>query len=73
MLANGVGIVDGDFSGNADEYHAALYNFSDTPVQVARGERVVQGVFKTYEKAKWDEVDDLENKSRGGFGTTGVI
>ncbi len=73
MLANGVGIGDRDFSGNNDEYHAALYNFSDAPVSIDRGERIAQGVFKPYEKAEWEEVDDLENINRGGFGTTGKI
>ncbi len=71
MLASGVGIGDRDFSGNEDEYHAALYNFSDKEVAIERGERLVQGIFKAYENAEWQEVDDLENKSRGGFGTTG--
>lgn len=71
MLANGVAIGDRDFSGNKDEYHAAIYNFSDSPVSIERGERVAQGIFKKYDKAEWEEVDDLGNKDRGGFGTTG--
>ena len=70
MLANGVGVVDRDFCGNEDEYHAALYNFTDKPVEVARGERIAQGVFKKYDKAEWDEVEDLGNKTRRGFGST---
>jgi len=71
MLANGVGIIDQDFCGNEDEYCAAVYNFTDEVVAVARGERIVQGVFKPYEKVEWEEVDDLKNQTRGGFGTTG--
>lgn len=71
MLANGVAIGDRDFSGNKDEYHAAIYNFSENPVSIERGERVAQGIFKKYDKAEWEEVDDLGNKNRGGFGTTG--
>ncbi len=71
MLANGVAIGDRDFCGNNDEYHAALYNFSDFPVSIERGERLVQGILKKYDKAEWDEVDELKNKDRGGFGTTG--
>src|SRR3989344_4137869 len=73
MLANGVGIGDRDFSGNKDEYMAALYNFTDHEVPVERGERLMQGIFKQYGKAEWEEVDDLGNKDRGGFGTTGAI
>ena len=73
MLANSVGIGDRDFSGNKDEYMAALYNFTDLEVPVERGERLVQGIFKKYGKAEWDEVEDLGNRDRGGFGTTGQI
>jgi len=72
MLANGVGIMDHDFCGNDDEYHAALYNFIDAPVSIKRGERIVQGILKKHERAEWEEVDDLQNPTRGGFGTTGA-
>lgn len=72
MLANSIGIGDTDFSGNEDEYHAALYNFSDKPVTLERGERICQGFFRKYERAEWEEVDDLKTKSRGGFGSTGL-
>lgn len=72
MMANGVGVVDEDFCGNGDEYKAALYNFTDSAVVVARGERIVQAILKPYEKADWCEVDDLDQISRGGFGTTGI-
>jgi len=72
MMANGVGVVDEDFCGNGDEYKAALYNFTDSAVAVSRGDRIVQAILKPYEKADWDEVDDLERETRGGFGTTGI-
>ncbi|MDP2668513.1 MAG: dUTP diphosphatase [bacterium] len=73
MLANNVAIGDTDFSGNADEYHAAVYNFSDKPVSIEKGERITQGFFRKYDRAEWKEVEDLGNKSRGGFGSTGLI
>lgn len=72
MLANSIGIVDQDYCGNDDEYLAALYNMTDNAVQVDRGERIMQGMLKKYERAEWEEVDDLTNPSRGGFGTTGM-
>jgi len=71
ILANGIGIGDPDFSGDTDEYTAALYNFTDKPVKIEAGERIVQGVFVKFERAEWDEVDKLENPQRGGFGSTG--
>ncbi len=73
MMANSVGIGDRDFSGNNDEYTAALYNFSDTDVTVARGDRIVQALLFQYGIAEWEEVDNMESESRGGFGTTGHI
>lgn len=72
MLANGIGIMDEDYAGNDDEYHAALYNFTDKPVAVERGERVVQIVVLPYDRATWNEVDSFAAPSRGGFGTTGL-
>jgi len=71
MLANGIGIVDRDFCGKDDEWHAAVYNFTDEPVLVERGARIAQGLLKRYEKAEWQEVEDLDNPTRGGFGSTG--
>ena len=72
MLVNGVGVGDGDFSGNLDEYVAALYNFTDAPVTVERGDRIVQGLMVPVVQCGWDEVEDMGGVSRGGFGTTGV-
>lgn len=71
MLANGIGVVDPDYCGDEDEFRAAYYNFTDKPVRVDRGERIAQGMFVKFVRAEWDEVDKLENKTRGGFGTTG--
>ena len=73
MMANSVGIGDRDFSGNDDEYTAALYNFSDATVTIERGDRIVQALLFQYGTFEWEEVDDMESESRGGFGTTGHI
>ena len=73
MLANNVAIGDTDFSGNEDEYRAALYNFTDKPVTIEKGERITQGFFRKYDRAEWEEVDDLSAESRGGFGSTGLV
>ncbi|MEK7138117.1 MAG: dUTP diphosphatase [Patescibacteria group bacterium] len=71
FLANGIGIVDPDFSGNEDELKAAYFNFTAQPVLVEKGERIAQGTFVKIEKADWHETDELGNPTRGGFGTTG--
>lgn len=69
--ANGIGIIDADYCGDEDEIKAALLNFTDTPVTVEKGDRVMQAIFMQYERADWEEVDAMPNKTRGGFGSTG--
>jgi dUTP pyrophosphatase len=72
MFANGIGIMDEDYCGDADEYRAILYNYTDEPVLVARGERVAQFVVLPYDKVVLKEVDTLGAPDRGGLGTTGL-
>ena len=72
MPVHGVGIIDPDYSGDEDECKAPYFNFTDFPVTVERGERIAQGTFVKIEKPEWEEVDELTNKTRGGFGTTGA-
>lgn len=72
FFANSVGIVDKDFSGNNDEYRAFVYNYTDAPITIERGERIAQAVFVSYKKVEFDEVDDLGHDDRSGFGSTGV-
>lgn len=70
-MANGVGIMDADYSGDEDEYKAAYYNFTDSPVVIEKGERIAQIVCVKIETPKIKEVLKMKNKTRGGFGTTG--
>lgn len=72
MMANGIGIGDEDFSGDNDEYHAALYNFTDVPVALKRGDRIVQMIVLPFDRVMWNEVASLGNPDRKGFGTTGL-
>jgi dUTP pyrophosphatase len=71
MMANGIGIIDSDYSGNDDEVKAAYFNFSATPVAIEKGERIAQGTFVKISHPEWIEMDEMPNKTRGGFGTTG--
>jgi len=71
MLANGIGIVDQDFCGPDDEIKIQVYNFTDKPVEVKKGDRLAQGLFLHLERVEWEEITSLPEKSRGGFGSTG--
>ena len=72
IIANGVGIIDSDFSGDNDEIKAVYYNFTDEPVVIEKGERIAQGIIEKREDVNWEEVDVMGNKDRGAFGTTGA-
>src|SRR3989344_4463542 len=44
-MPQSVGIIDSDFSGPNDEISLVVYNFTDKPVSVSKGERLAQGIF----------------------------
>ncbi|MFA6486370.1 MAG: dUTP diphosphatase [Candidatus Magasanikbacteria bacterium] len=71
MLGNGVGVIDQDYCGPQDEIKLMVYNITDAPVTITRGERVAQGIFLPVQIAEWQEVDEIASASRGGFGSTG--
>lgn len=70
-LANGIGVIDQDYHGPKDEIGILLYNFTDMPVAVKRGDRLAQGLIVPIAKARWEEVAQIKEESRGGFGSTG--
>lgn len=68
-----VGVIDRDFSGPEDEIMLQLINFTDKPVELKKGERIAQGLFLPVDRVEWDEVAQIRQKSRGGFGSTGGL
>ena len=71
MVANGVGVVDSDYSGPQDEIKIAVLNFRTTAATVSCGDRIAQGIFLPAPRITWTEIDDLPSPTRGGFGATG--
>lgn len=71
VLANSVGIVDQDFCGPDDEIKLQVRNATDQPVRIAKGTRIAQAMFVKIERGEWEEVEKLDNPSRGGWGSTG--
>src|SRR6187401_3435895 len=67
MVANGVGIIDSDYCGPADEVKIEVFNFTANPVSVRRGDRLAQGVLLPYARAEWQEVVSSDRETRGGF------
>ena len=71
MVANGVGVIDADYCGPADEIKIQVLNITDAPVKVARGDRLAQGIVLPCPRIEWEEVTDITEPTRGGFGSTG--
>jgi dUTP pyrophosphatase len=71
MVANGVGVVDPDYSGPADEVKIEVVNFTRRAVEIKRGDRIAQGIFIPCRQIDWNEVEAIRANSRGGFGATG--
>lgn len=72
MVANGVGVIDPDYSGPTDEVMIQVLNVTDHDVIVLRGDRLAQGIVLPAARVSWDEVDAIRTGARGGFGSTGV-
>ena len=70
MMPHGVGIVDNDYCGEEDELKIQVCNFRDTAVTVEKGSRIAQAIFVRVDRAVWNEVEEIDLVSRGGFGST---
>lgn len=71
-LANSVGVIDSDYTG---EIKVALVNLSNEEYTVTNGERIAQMVILEVVKADFKVTDKLDDTQRGagGFGSTGTF
>jgi dUTP pyrophosphatase len=72
MVANGVGVIDPDYSGPEDEVKIQVLNFTGAAIDVRRGDRLAQGIVLPAARVEWQEVDAIRSVARGGFGATGA-
>lgn len=71
LTPHGIGVIDHDYCGPQDEIKIQVYNFTDKPVEIKKGERIAQGMFVKIDKAEWEQTTELNANTRGGFGSTG--
>jgi dUTP pyrophosphatase len=71
MVANGVGVIDPDYSGPNDEVMIQVMNVTETEVRIQRGDRLAQGIVLPAPRVIWEEVSEIREVTRGGFGATG--
>ena len=70
-VANGVGVIDPDYSGPNDEVMIQVLNFTKVDVVVRRGDRLAQAIVLPAPRVSWHEVEEIRGMTRGGFGATG--
>lgn len=71
LQTNSVGVVDNSYSGDNDQWMMAVYATRDT--EIKKGDRICQ--FRIMEKMPEldiEEVEHLNEESRGAFGSTGI-
>ncbi len=71
VLANGVGLIDADYYGNADNdghFRVLVFNVSDHDLVIKKGTRVAQVVFQKFLTVDDDRAD---GERKGGIGSTG--
>lgn len=71
MIPQSIGIVDQDYCGPEDELFLQVLNFTRGDVYVPRGSRIAQGVFIRADTCNWNEMREMKEPNRGGFGSTG--
>lgn len=73
IVANGLGVLDSDYRGPADEAKVLVLNYSQAPVQIARGDRIAQAFVLKVPRVTFVPLEhDDAAVSRGGFGSTGL-
>ena len=71
IQTNSVGVIDCSYCGDEDMWRMPVYATRDTVIHV--NDRVAQfRIIENQPKIIFEEVDHLDNDSRGGFGSTGT-
>ncbi len=70
-IVNSPGTIDADYRG---EIKVLLINYGDQLFEINTGDRIAQMVVARHEKVNWEQVDSLNETTRGagGYGHTGV-
>lgn len=71
LLVNSVGCIDNSYNGDNDEWCYPCLATRD--VTIAKGQRICQfRIVKNQPPIKFEFVEHLKNKNRGGLGSTGT-
>lgn len=71
IQTNSMGVIDNSYSGNEDEWRFPAYALRDTVIH--KNERICQfRIVENQPLINFTVVENLDDNSRGGFGSTGV-
>ena len=71
IQTNSLGIVDNSYSGTNDIWKYPVFATRDT--EICENDRICQfRIVKKMPDIEFEEVSQLDNKDRGGFGSTGI-
>ena len=71
LQVNSVGVIDGAYCGDTDQWMMPVVATRD--VEIHKNDRICQfRILKNHGAIKFNKVDSLNSKSRGGFGSSGV-
>lgn len=71
IMTNHMGIVDCTYCGDNDQWHMPAYALRDTVL--AFNDRICQfRIMENQPELLFEEVEELGNEDRGGFGSTGI-
>ena len=71
IIASSVGQIDNSYCGNEDQWHFPAIALRDTIIN--KNDRICQfEIQKVQPEITFIEVEELEEKSRGGIGSTGI-
>ena len=72
IVANGLGVLDSDYRGPADEARVLVLNYTGGPVTITKGDRIAQAFVLRVPRVSFVPLTHEDgDASRGGFGSTG--
>lgn len=80
IQTNSIGVVDDTYIGDDDQWYMPVYcleakKYSDGAfgTWIRKGDKIGQfRIMEVMPDIEFEEVEKLDNKNRGGFGTTGI-
>ena len=70
IQTNHMGVIDNSYSGNNDQWHMPVLATRDTDIRL--NDRICQfRIVENQPEIEFEEVESLDDKDRGGFGSTG--